>query len=77
MAETVYPTFQEAAVGRLAGLKMDRNSFWLHWDELAKFIWPKRYRWLVTPNQYNKGSPLNRMIRDNTGTLAEIGRAHV
>lgn len=62
--------FQQAAMDRVAGLQMDRNSFWQHWDELAKFIWPRRYRWLVTPNQFNRGSPINRMIRDNTGTLA-------
>lgn len=62
--------FRGHAQARLEGLRMDRYSFWLHWDELAKFLLPRRYRWLVTPNQYNRGSPINRMIRDNTGTLA-------
>lgn len=58
------------SLSRLTGMRQDRNSFWLHWDELAKFILPRRYRWLVTPNQYTRGSPLNRMIRDSTGTIA-------
>lgn len=63
-------TFRAHAQARLEGLRTDRYSFWLHWDELAKFLLPRRYRWLVTPNQFNRGSPINRMIRDNTGTLA-------
>lgn len=63
-------TFVNHATDRLAGLRIDRYSWWLHWDELAKFLLPRRYRWLVTPNQFNRGSPINRMIRDNTGTLA-------
>lgn len=70
MADGLFKTFQASAMDRLAGLQQDRWSWWLHWDECAKFILPRRYRWLVTPNQFNRGSPINRMIRDNTGTLA-------
>lgn len=56
--------------GRLAGLRTDRYSFWAHWQELASYILPRRYRWLITPNQYNRGSPINGTILDSTGTIA-------
>jgi hypothetical protein len=56
--------------GRLSGLKNDRYSFWVHWQEIATFILPRRYRWLITPNQWNKGSPINGAIIDSTGTIA-------
>lgn len=62
--------FRKHVDGRLAGLRQDRSSFFYHWNELAKYILPRRYKWLVTPNQYNKGSSINQMIRNNTGTLA-------
>ncbi len=38
--------------------------------ELADFILPRRYKWLITPNQMNRGSPINQHILDSTGTLA-------
>jgi len=31
---------------------------------------PRRYKWLITPNQGNRGSPINQRIIDNTGTVA-------
>ncbi len=55
---------------RMAGLKVDRYSWWLHWRELADYILPRRYKWLVTPNQANRGAPINQTIIDSTGTLA-------
>lgn len=66
----IYQTFAEHALARLAGMDRARVSFWAHWNELAKNILPRRYRWLVTPNVYTRGSPINYMIRDNSGTLA-------
>jgi hypothetical protein len=54
----------------LAGLKTDRYSWWQHWSMLATYILPRRYRWLVTPNQNNRGSPINGAIIDSTGTIA-------
>jgi len=56
--------------GRLAGLRNDRLSWWVHWQELANYILPRRYRWLVTPNQAGRGSPINTNIIDSTGTEA-------
>lgn len=55
---------------RLGGLRTDRYSFWQHWQEIAAYIIPRRYKWLITPNQANRGSPINGRIIDETGTIA-------
>lgn len=55
---------------RLIGLRVERYSWWTHWRELADYILPRRYKWLVTPNQAARGSPMNQRIIDNTATLA-------
>lgn len=55
---------------RLATLEMYRYSWWVHWRELAEYILPRRYQWLITPNKFNKGSPINQKILDSTGTIA-------
>lgn len=60
----------DKAESRLAGLKETRYSFWLHWRELASYILPRRYRWLVTPNEMKRGAPINTGIIDSTGTIA-------
>lgn len=52
------------------GLRTDRYSWWTHWREIADYIIPRRYKWLITPNQGNRGSPINQRIIDNTGTIA-------
>ncbi len=56
--------------GRLLGLRNNRYSWWTHGRELADFILPRRYKWLITPNQMNRGSPINQHILDSTATLA-------
>jgi hypothetical protein len=55
---------------RLAGMITDRMSFFLHWQEIASYFIPRRYKWLITANQGNRGSPINQKIIDNTGTIA-------
>jgi hypothetical protein len=55
---------------RLAGLRIDRYSWWLHWREIADYLLPRRYNWLVTPNKVNRGSPINQRIIDSSGTKA-------
>lgn len=55
---------------RLNQLRTERYSWWLAWRELADYIIPRRYKWLITPNQGNRGSPINQRIVDSTGTLA-------
>lgn len=54
----------------MQALQGQRNAWWVHWRALADYILPRRYRWLVTPNEYTRGSPLNNNIIDSTGTLA-------
>lgn len=56
--------------GRLMGLRVNRYSWWTHGRELADFLLPRRYKWLITPNQMARGSPINQHILDSTGTLA-------
>jgi hypothetical protein len=56
--------------GRLMGLRTNRYSWWTHWRELADYFLPRRYKWLVTPNQMARGSPINQHILDSTGVIA-------
>jgi Asp-tRNA(Asn)/Glu-tRNA(Gln) amidotransferase C subunit len=56
--------------GRLMGLRINRYSWWVHARELADFFLPRRYKWLITPNQMGRGSPINQHILDSTPTLA-------
>ncbi len=62
--------FRKAAESRLIGLRVNRYSWWVHWRELADYILPRRYKWLITPNQMARGSPINNHILDSTGSLA-------
>lgn len=55
---------------RIESLRSDRMSWWTHWRELADYLLPRRYKWLITPNQGNRGSPINQKIINNTGTIA-------
>jgi hypothetical protein len=57
-------------VGKLIGLRTNRYSWWTHARELADYILPRRYKWLITQNQQNRGSPINQHILDSTGTLS-------
>lgn len=56
--------------GRLMGLRVNRYSWWTHARELADYLLPRRYKWIITPNQAYRGSPINQHILDSTGTLA-------
>ena len=55
---------------RLLGLRINRYSWWVHGRELADFFLPRRYKWLITPNQMGRGSPINQHILDSTSTIA-------
>lgn len=55
--------------GRLIGLRVNRYSWWTHWRELADYFLPRRYKWLVTPNQMGRGSPINQHILDSTACV--------
>lgn len=54
---------------RLLGMRVNRYSWWTHWRELAEYELPRRYKWLITPNQMNRGSQINQHILDSTGTI--------
>jgi hypothetical protein len=62
--------FRKAAESRMIGLRVNRYSWWVHWRELADYILPRRYKWLITPNQMARGSPINQHILDSTGSMA-------
>jgi hypothetical protein len=51
-------------------MRNNRYSWWTHWREIADYFLPRRYRWLITPNMQNRGSPINQHIIDSTGCLA-------
>src|SRR5262245_44187346 len=61
---------RQQAEGRLIGLRVNRYSWWTHWRELAEFMLPRRYKWLITPNQMGRGAAINQHIIDSTATLS-------
>ena len=61
--------FYRYSNGRLMGLRVNRYSWWVHWRELADYFLPRRYKWLVTPNQMGRGSPINQQILDSSGCV--------
>jgi hypothetical protein len=63
-------TLRRVLESRLASMDTYRWSWWCHWRELADYELPRRYKWLITPNQWNRGSPINQHIIDSTGTIA-------
>lgn len=65
-AELAYRRYVE---GRLIGLRVNRYSWWVHWRELADYFLPRRYKWIITPNQMARGAPINQHILDSTGVI--------
>lgn len=55
---------------RLYGLRSWRLSWWSHWALLAEYILPRRYHWLITPNNMTRGMAINQAIMDGTATQA-------
>ena len=75
MSETRYSATQIQSLRsqcdrRLAALERERTSWFTHWQELSKFILPRRGRFLVSPNQGDRGGKINSAIRDESGTFA-------
>jgi len=56
--------------GQFSGMDQTRRSFWTHWARLAEVFLPRRYKWFITPNQYNRGGQINQSIIDETGVIA-------
>ena len=65
-----YQELRKRCEGRLAGLRVNRYSFWAFWSEIALYWLPRRYKWLITPNQASRGSDINQRIINNTGVVA-------
>jgi hypothetical protein len=74
MAVRLSPRLQQSTAKgcaeRLESMRSYRWSWWAHWSLLAEMFNPRRYRWFVTANQWNRGSPMNQSIVDETGLLA-------
>lgn len=60
---------RQHCTSRLETMRAYRLSWWAHWAQLAEMFLPRRYRWFVQPNTYNRGSPMNQSIVDETGVL--------
>ena len=61
--------YRKYAESLILGMRNNRYSWWTHWRECADYFMPRRYKWLITPNQQNRGSPINQHIIDSTGYL--------
>jgi hypothetical protein len=70
LADFNWEQFRNVLEQRLYGLRSWRYSWWAHWALLAEYILPRRYHWLITPNQMVRGNPINQAIVDPTGTQA-------
>lgn len=55
---------------RLLGDRNWRTSWWLHWAECAANMLPRRYHFLITPNNMTRGLPINQDVVDSTPTQA-------
>ena len=54
----------------LLGMRNWRTPWWMHWGELAANILPRRYHWLITPNNMTRGLPINQDVVDSTPAQA-------
>lgn len=50
----------------LQGMRNWRTPWWQHWGEIAANLLPRRYHWLVTPNNMTRGLPINQAVVDST-----------
>lgn len=51
---------------RMEALRQQRLSWFLYWRDIAEYMLPRRYKWFITPNQFNRGSNINQKIIDST-----------
>jgi hypothetical protein len=63
-------TLRRRCQERLLTLRNDRYGWWTHWRELADYILPRRYQWLLSPQETTRGGQINQRIIDSTGTIA-------
>lgn len=55
---------------RLNAMRNWRWSWWSYWAEVATYTLPRRYHWLIVPNNFNRGNPINDSIVDSTAAQA-------
>src|ERR1700726_2735559 len=67
-----WPSIYQHLEARLGALRNWRWSWWALWASLAEYILPRRYKWLVTANTFNRGAYLNNTIVDETATQAML-----
>jgi hypothetical protein len=49
----------------LLELRNWRTPWWLHQGLIAENLLPRRYHWLVTPNNMTRGLPINQNVIDS------------
>jgi hypothetical protein len=54
----------------LLGMRNWRTPWWMHWGEIAAQMLPRRYYWVITPNNMTRGLPINQNVVDSTTTQA-------
>jgi hypothetical protein len=65
-----WPQMRNYLEQRLYGMRNWRTPWWMHWGELAANILPRRYLWLITPNNMTRGLPINQDVVDSTPAQA-------
>ena len=70
LSDEVRTALRQHSQARMEGMRGERLSWWAHWADIAEMFLPRRYKWFVTPNQWNRGSQKNQSIVDETGLMA-------
>lgn len=63
-------TLRAYCMARMEVLRAQRWTWWQHWASLAEMFLPRRYRYFISANAWQRGSPINSQIVDETGLLA-------
>lgn len=66
----VAPELHSKLLGTVAAMEADRQPWWQHWRDLADYILPRRYIWLLSPSEAARRATRNPHILDATGTTA-------
>ena len=69
-SSTDWEDFRNYLEQTLTGLRNWRTPWWMHWGEIAANMLPRRYYWVITPNNMTRGLPINQDVVDSTPTQA-------
>lgn len=64
----IAPELHSKLLGTVAAMEVDRQPWWQHWRDLADYILPRRYVWLLSPAEAARKLSRNPNILDGTGT---------